>query len=176
MAFLVFGKRRRDQLPPAPDDVLAANARRGAGLSPDARYAGTAVMPTAAAVASALNAVGAAPGAGAMDDYDSHLPRWRRPSLLESRKADPNRGGGAAAISLKFTGDGNAAVDGMERRHVRYGLVSLLDVPDEIRAGRSGRSMRATRSSCSRSAARTGASCARTAARAGSTRSPWATR
>jgi len=132
MAFLVFGKRRRDQLPPAPDDVLAANARRGAGLSPDARYAGTPVMPTAAAVASALSAVGAAPAAGAMDDYDSHLPRWRRPSLLESRKADPNRGGGAAAISLKFTGDGSSAVDGMERRHIRYRLVSLLDVPDEI--------------------------------------------
>jgi hypothetical protein len=89
-------------------------------------------MPTAAAVASALSAVSATPAAGAMDDYDSHLPRWRRPSLLESRKADPNRGGGAAAISLKFTGDGNAAVDGMERRHIRYRLVSLLDVPDEI--------------------------------------------
>jgi hypothetical protein len=133
MAFLVFGKRRRDQHPTAPDDVLAANAGRGAGLLPDSSFAGTAVTPDGAAVASAVLAVTAAPAAGVMGDYDSHLPRWRRPSLLEARKADPNRGGGAAAVSLRFSGDGSEAVDGMERRLIRYRLVSLLDVPDEIR-------------------------------------------
>jgi hypothetical protein len=134
MAFLVFGKRRRNQLPPAPDDVLAANARRGAGLWPDASYAGTPVMPDATAVANAMRVVTAAPAAaGAMGDYDAHLPRWRRPSLMEARKADPNRGGGAAAVTLRFTGDGSTAVDGMDRRLIRYRLVSLLDAPDEIR-------------------------------------------
>jgi hypothetical protein len=139
MAFLVFGKRRKDQLPPAPDDVLAENARRGAGLSPDASYAGKAVMPDAAAVAIAVRAVTTTPAVAAgPNDYDSHMPRWRRPSLIEARKADPNRGGGAAAVSLKFTGDGSDAVDGMERRLIRYRLVSLLDAPDEIRGAEIG--------------------------------------
>jgi hypothetical protein len=40
---------------------------------------------------------------------------------------------GAAAVSLRFTGDAGAAVDGMERRLIRYRLVSLLDLPDEVR-------------------------------------------
>ena len=89
-------------------------------------------MPTAAAVASALSAMGAAPGAGAMDDYDSHLPRWRRPSLLEIPQGGSQPGWRRlAAISLKFTGDGNAAVNSTGCVGTS-GLVSLLDVPDEI--------------------------------------------
>ncbi|MEO5966587.1 MAG: hypothetical protein ABIR11_14080 [Candidatus Limnocylindrales bacterium] len=130
MAFLVFGKRRRDEMPTAPDDVLAANAARGAGLVPNASYAGS-VAPDAAAVATAVQAV-AVPMGGA-GEIDAHMPRWRRPSLIEARKADPTRGGGAAAVRLTFTGDAGAAVDGLERRLIRYRLVSLLDAPDEIR-------------------------------------------
>jgi hypothetical protein len=131
MAFLVFGKRRRDEEQTAPDDVLAARAASGAGLVPNSAYAGASVMPNAAAVATALQAA-AAPAAAA-GDIDGHMPRWRRPSLMEARKADPMRGGGAAAVRLTFTGDAGAAVTGLERRLIRYRLVSLLDTPDEVR-------------------------------------------
>jgi hypothetical protein len=134
MAFLVFGKRKRDQEPTGPDDVLAANAARGAGLAPNASYAKV-VAPNAGAVATAVQAAVAVPVAAAgTSDIDGHMPRWRRPSLMEARKADPARGvGGAAAVSLRFTGDAGVAVDGMERRLIRYRMVSLLDLPDEVR-------------------------------------------
>jgi hypothetical protein len=130
MALLMFGKRRRDQEPTAPDDVLAASAARGMALAPDAGHAGApALVPVA--VAAAVQA--AAGPAGGVPDIDGHMPRWRRPSLMEARKADPVRGGGAASVRLTFTGDAGAAVTGLERRLLRYRLVSLLDVPDEVR-------------------------------------------
>ena len=132
MAFLVFGKKRRDREPTGPDDELAANAARGAGLAPNASYAKV-VVPNAAAVATAVQAAVAAPVAAGTSDVDGHMPRWRRPSLMEARKADPTRGIGAAAVSLRFTGDAGVAVDGMERRLIRYRMVSLLDLPDEVR-------------------------------------------
>jgi hypothetical protein len=133
MAFLVFGKKRRDREPTASDDVLAEHAARGAGLAPNASYANV-VVPGAAEVATAVQAAVATPAAAvAAGDVDNHMPRWRRPSLMEARKADPTRGPGAAAVSLRFTGDVGAAVDGMERRLIRYRLVSLLDLPDEVR-------------------------------------------
>ena len=98
MAFLVFGKKRRDREPTGPDDELAANAARGAGLAPNASYAKV-VVPNAAAVATAVQAAVAAPVAAGTSDIDGHMPRWRRPSLMEARKADPARGIGAAAAS-----------------------------------------------------------------------------
>jgi hypothetical protein len=52
---------------------------------------------------------------------------------MEARKADPTRGVVAPAMHLTFSGDVGAAVDGLERRLIRYRLVSLLDAPDEIR-------------------------------------------
>ena len=129
MAFLVFGKRRRDEEQPAPDDVLAAEAARGAGTAPPAALAGS--LRTEAAVASAVQAA-AVPVPGVVDP-DGHMPRWRRPSLMEARKADPTRGAGAASVRLTFTGDVGTAVTGLERRLIRYRLVSLLDQPDEVR-------------------------------------------
>jgi len=80
-----------------------------------------------------VQAAVAPPLAAGTSDIDGHMPRWRRPSLMEARKADPTRGQGAAAVSLRFTGEANVAVDGMERRSIRYRLVSLLDLPDEVR-------------------------------------------
>jgi hypothetical protein len=132
MAFLMFGKRRRDEEQTAPDDVLAARAASGAGLAPNSAYVGAAVvMPAvAAAAATAVQAVAAPAVEG---DIDGHMPRWRRPSLMEARKADPTRGVGAASVHLTFTGDAGAAVTGLERRLIRYRLVSLLDSPDEVR-------------------------------------------
>ena len=88
MAFGVFGRRRRDGEPPAPDEVLAAEAALGisvamAGLTSDRpgphQNAGAGRPADAVAVAAI-----AAP-----TDAEAAMPRWRRPSLLEARKADP---------------------------------------------------------------------------------------
>ncbi len=131
MAFGVFGRRRRDGEPPAPDEVLAAEAALGvsvalAGLAPDRpgphQNAGAGRPPDAIAVA----AIGAA------FDAEAAMPRWRRPSLLEARKADPIRD---ATVAPRLTFDRGLVgpLDGRERRLIRYNVVRLLDVPDELR-------------------------------------------
>ena len=70
MAFGLFGKRRRDGDPPAPDDQLAAAASMGVGMRP---------LPLPV------------PAFEEAEDPEAQLPRWRRPSLLLARKADPIR-------------------------------------------------------------------------------------
>lgn len=131
MAFMVFGKRRRDVEPTAPDDVLAAQAARGSGVVPSSGMVGSTLMPGAAMAASAVQAaVGTIPVAA--PDIDGHLPRWRRPSLMEARKVDPTRRI-STNVRLSFDGDAGSAISGMERRLIRYRLVSLLSEPDEIR-------------------------------------------
>jgi hypothetical protein len=130
MAFLAFGKRRRDEAPTAADETLERAAGRGMELP------GHSGLVPATASAAALAAVPARVAAMVtpqpVGDVDAHLPRWRRPSLMEARKADPLRTV-AANIRLSFEGEVGAAVDGMERRLIRYRLVSLLDAPDEVR-------------------------------------------
>ena len=137
MAFGVFGRRRRDGEPPAPDEVLAAEAALGinlslAGLTSDRpgphhnSGAGRSAEPDAAFAAAAAAAI-AGP-----NDAESALPRWRRPSLLEQRKADPIRDVTAPA-RLSFDRGLVGALDGRERRLIRYNVVRLLDVPDELR-------------------------------------------
>ncbi|MEO5885198.1 MAG: hypothetical protein ABIQ58_06760 [Candidatus Limnocylindrales bacterium] len=122
MAFSVFGKRRRDGEAPAPDEVLAAAAASGMGV------AAAAYMPAAS------NVQAAAPGPV---DLELAMPRWRRPSLLEARKADPVRN---ATIAPRLTFDHGlvGALDGRERRLIRYSLVRLLDQPDELRGAEIG--------------------------------------
>jgi hypothetical protein len=64
-------------------------------------------------------------------DAEAEIPRWRRQSLMAARK-----GAGHPAAThehLRFDEEAEAAVEGFERRLVRYRLVSLLDVPDEVR-------------------------------------------
>src|SRR4029077_9169531 len=51
MAFMVFGKRRRDGEPTADDDVLADRAARGTGLAPAPKMMPSTVMPGAAVAA-----------------------------------------------------------------------------------------------------------------------------
>ena len=103
-------------------------------------------------------------------DPELALPRWRRPSLLEARRADPIREPSAPAPRLTFDHGLVGALDGRERRLIGYNVVRLLDTPDELRGARSASSTRATRSSCSKNVASTGSCCARMDARAGSTR------
>ncbi|HEY0444776.1 MAG TPA: SH3 domain-containing protein, partial [Candidatus Limnocylindrales bacterium] len=114
MAFLFFGKRRRDGEPPAPDEVLSAAAARGTGQAATAGLVPDGVPP-------------------AFVDPEAMMPRWRRPSLLEARKMDPLRSA-TAASTQSFEHGAVGLVDGYERRLIRYHVVRLLDKPDELNA------------------------------------------
>lgn len=130
MAFLAFGKRRRDQEPTAPDAVLGAAAALGSGLVASSGLVPAMSAADVAAAASVVQAVvAAAAGSG---DVDAHLPRWRRPSLIQARKADPLRTA-STSVRLTFEGESGAAVTGLDRRLIRYRMVRLLSAPDEVR-------------------------------------------
>jgi len=112
LAFLLFGKKRRDEAPTGSDMDLAA-----AAASPYAMF-GDGLAPAFA---------GVDPGTGGTD---IDLPRWRRPSLLAARKSDPVRNG-AEHVNLTFEIQG-APTTGGQRKVIRYRLVRLLDRPDEL--------------------------------------------
>jgi hypothetical protein len=116
MAFGLFGKRRRDGDPPGPDDQLAAAAALGVGARP---------MPAPL------------PEFEEAEDPEAQLPRWRRPSLLLARKADPIRD---ATTPTRLTFDDGLVgpLDGHERRMIRYRIVRMLDTPDELRGIETG--------------------------------------
>jgi len=120
-AFAIFGKKRRDEQPPAPDEVLHANAARGVGNVPRGEAASGVVRSPATIPV----------------DTEAGMPRWRRPSLLEARKADPTRSAGSAQ-KLSFDGGAVGAVAGRERHVIRYRVVRLLDAPDELRSAEIG--------------------------------------
>ncbi|MGA3057835.1 MAG: hypothetical protein ABSE70_07350 [Candidatus Limnocylindrales bacterium] len=105
-AFVLFGKRRRDDEPES-DPALAAAAAAG--------YEG-----------------GAVSGLEPVDE--SMLPRWRRPSLQQVRRTDPLRVVADAPPHLSFEAAGVAPLEDFERRQIGYRLVRLLDSPDELRA------------------------------------------
>ena len=68
------------------------------------------------------------------------MPRWRRPSLTQARKADP--GTSLAAIEaerLTFARGAQAGDSTNERRRIRYRMVRLSDAPDEILGQEIGR-------------------------------------
>jgi hypothetical protein len=131
MAFLAFGRRRRDESATAPDAVLAAAAATGMPNAAAANLVPAAVLVAdPQSVTNAVRAACAAPAAAGPADAD--IPRWRRQSLMDARKADPTRSV-RTSISLAFTGQASDAVSGLERRQIRYRLVSLLDRPDDVR-------------------------------------------
>jgi hypothetical protein len=121
-AFAIFGKKRRDEEPPAPDEVLRSNAARGHDTVPGAE------------VASGVVRASTVPGPV---DIEAGMPRWRRPSLIEARKANP-----AASIAsshrMSFEDGAVAPTNGLERRTIRYAVVRLLDAPDELRSAEIG--------------------------------------
>jgi hypothetical protein len=103
MAFSLFGKRRRDD-EAASDPTLGDRAGQGVGVLDGA---------VAAAVAAAV--------AQAPPDAEADMPRWRRPSLLQARKADPIRDGVEAARLTFDNGligpiEGRAAAHQVRRR------------------------------------------------------------
>jgi hypothetical protein len=114
MAFMFFGKRRRDGEPTAPDEVLEAAAARAETVAADASL--TAPPPVL--------------------EGDMAMPRWRRPSLLEARKAYPMRDA-APIVPMSFA-DGVAVDDALERRFIRYHAVELMETPDELRSASIG--------------------------------------
>jgi hypothetical protein len=118
MAFGVFGKRRRDGEQPDTDDALAAAAASGMPVANAYGYAGAAARDAAAAAL--------------LLDPELAMPRWRRPSLLEARRADPTREM-TTAPRLTFDHGLVGALDGRERRLIGYNVVRLLDSPDELR-------------------------------------------
>ena len=61
------------------------------------------------------------------------MPRWRRPSLLEARKADPARNP-TSPHRMSFEDGRVNLAEGYERRTIRYRVVRLLDAPDELRS------------------------------------------
>ncbi len=112
MAFGIFGKRRRDGEPPAPDGLLAAAA------------AGVAVKEILVAP-------------DTVEDLEAAMPRWRRPSLIQARKADPIRDT-TPTPRLAFDQALVGPLDGHVRRLIRYRVVRLLDAPDELRGRETG--------------------------------------
>jgi hypothetical protein len=117
-AFAIFGKKRRDEQPPAPDEVLQASAARGHDQVPRGDVAAGVVR---------------APAGPMPLDGEAAMPRWRRPSLIQARKADPARYV-ATTPRMSFENAAIASPGGSEQRVIRYRLVRLLDAPDELRS------------------------------------------
>jgi hypothetical protein len=119
LAFGFFGKRRHDgDRAEAPSD--AATAKRAVAVVAVAD--GPLAEPSAAP---APVAVSAGP-----PDREAGMPRWRRPSLILARKADGHQG---RIARQSFDHGAVGALDGRERRLIRYNVVRLLDAPDELR-------------------------------------------
>ncbi len=129
MALGLFGRKRRDDDPP-DEGVLATAVAAGVGAIP----------PGVAFPASGIGVIDRPePGeeAGDVADMELLLPRWRRPSLLLARKADPIRDSTPAA-RLTFDAGLVGPLAGRERRVIRYRVVRLLDSPDELRGAEIG--------------------------------------
>ncbi len=134
LAFSVFGRRRRDDDQPAPDAVLAHAAAMPLAVGATARYVDVAPIGHAPVAPTLEREQPPVPVVDIPNPHDAELdmPRWRRPSLIVARKADPIRD--AVEIPrLTFDHGLVGPIDGHERRLIRYNLVRLLDIPDELR-------------------------------------------
>jgi len=72
------------------------------------------------------------PATAEPSDPEALMPRWRRPSLLEARRADPTRETGRAHAPQRF---GERRAEG-DLRVVRYAVVPVMDRPDEVLGAR----------------------------------------
>jgi hypothetical protein len=99
------------------DEIAAIMAAPAPGASPPVSLARTTAMEAMAP-----------PGAKEADP-EKFVPRWRRPSLLEARRADPSLQATPYRPPTRFR-DGEAGA--LDVRLVRYAVVPMLDRPDEI--------------------------------------------
>jgi hypothetical protein len=87
------------------------------------------MAPTSAA------AIPAAPSTALDEPYgEALMPRWRRPSLKTARYETPK----ITAMPSPAMTFARAPSTGLERRIVRYDLVALTDMPDEIQGAQVG--------------------------------------
>ena len=93
-------------------------------LAPPDNGQAAALTPTRATAVEAM-----APQSSSPLDPEANMPRWRRPSLLEARRADPARQAPAYRLPMRFT---DVHAGGADVRVVRYAVVPVLDQPDEI--------------------------------------------
>lgn len=69
-----------------------------------------------------------APPVETAPDPEASMPRWRRPSLLEARHADPATAAPSHRMPMTFA---DVATE-LDLRVVRYAVVPVLDRPDEV--------------------------------------------
>ncbi len=113
---LVGVARRQPSGESAADQIAAIMAAPAPGASPVHQVPATAVEAMAP------------PGAKEADP-DGFVPRWRRPSLLEARRADPSFQTPSQRMPMRF---GEAGPGALDVRVVRYAVVPVLDRPDEV--------------------------------------------
>ncbi len=88
-----------------------------------------------AAVATSAAAMPAAPSAALDEPFgEALMPRWRRPSLKTARYSTPK----VAPMPAPAMTFARTSSSGLERRIVRYDLVPLNDIPDEVRGSSVG--------------------------------------
>jgi hypothetical protein len=117
----LVGVVRRPQVAPPVEQLAAMEATLEAASATQRMEEST-----------AIDAMAPPLGARAVDP-EANMPRWRRPSLLEARRADPTRLAPSARLKLRFT---DARGSSPDIRVVRYAVVPLLDRPDEIMGAR----------------------------------------
>ena len=120
-AFAIFGKKRRDEEPPAPDEVLQAQAARGDGRCPGSEVgAGFGRRPLPRRWTSRRRCRAGAARRSSRRARPIRPATWPRPPDELRRRSR------------------RSADDGRERRVIRYRVVRLLDAPDELRSAEIG--------------------------------------
>ena len=71
----------------------------------------------------------APPLASREGDPEANMPRWRRPSLIQARHADPTRQAPVYRLPMRFSDE---RTNHSDLRIVRYAVVPVLDRPDEV--------------------------------------------
>ena len=132
----LFGRRRRRRDEDG-EAVLAAAAATGIGVIPHT-LAGPGMHDPASVAVEPIDGIAAAAGDDVEPaEMEALMPRWRRPSLIQARKANPNRVV-TPPPHLTFDQAPVGPLDRCERRVVRYRVVRLLDAPDELRGAEIG--------------------------------------
>jgi hypothetical protein len=121
--FLVAGRRRRRHDPDAPGTSPAPGRPSPVGALGVALAMAAATAPATDAALATADALVADP----IEPDESKMPRWRRPSLMQARRADVRLTDKREPIRF-----GDAGVDTADLRLVRYDLARVTDGPSEV--------------------------------------------